>query len=173
MQTDLAKCILQGGWMVSAGNYGLPKTVLNNSPFYITTNNLPNFGKEEYDSVKRRIEIFTTMSLPQTLPGIDKWIYDHEMDCIAWIAEKINANREHIDRHELWYEPNHSGPLTIVKTGGGVYLVMNTCDAYPMLICARRTLVSLRNCRKQSTTVLRRSYVRDVSRGREEPLVGS
>jgi hypothetical protein len=88
MQSDLAKCILQGGWMVSAVKYGLPKTVLNNSPFYITTNNLPNFGKEEYDNVKRRIEIFTTMSLPQTLPGIDKWIYDHEMDSIAWIAEK-------------------------------------------------------------------------------------
>ena len=118
MQSDLAKCILQGGWMVSAVKHGLPKTVLNNSPFYITTNNLPNFGKEEDDNVQRRIEIFTTTSLPQTLPGIDKWIYDHAMDCIAWIAEEINANREHIDRHELWYEPNHSGPLTIAANEG-------------------------------------------------------
>jgi hypothetical protein len=118
MQSDLAKCILQGGWMVSAVKHGLPKTVLNNSPFYITTNNLPNFGKEEDDNVKRRIEICTTTSLPQTLPGIDKWIYDHAMDCIAWIAEEINANREHIDRHELWYERNHSGPLTIAANEG-------------------------------------------------------
>ena len=98
MQSNLAKCILQGRWMVK---HGLPKTVLNNSSFYFTTNNLPNFGKEEDDNMQFGIEIFTTTSLPQTLPGIDKWIYDHTMDCIVWIAGKINANCEHIDQHEL------------------------------------------------------------------------
>ncbi|XP_028403921.1 uncharacterized protein LOC114526506 [Dendronephthya gigantea] len=92
MQSDLAKCILQGGWMVTAVKHGLPKTVLNNSPFYITTNNLPNFGKEEDENVQRRIEIFTTTSLPQTLPGIDKWIYDNAMHCIVFKKFKQTAS---------------------------------------------------------------------------------
>ena len=78
--------------MIVAVKHGLPRTVLNNSPYYITTNNLLNFGKEEDENVQRRIEVFRTKSLPQTLPGIDRWIYDHAMDCIAWIASEIMTN---------------------------------------------------------------------------------
>ena len=67
MQSDLVNCILQGGWMVAAVKHGLPRTVLNNSPYYVTTNNLPNFGKEEDENVQRRIE------------GIDRWINCQEL----------------------------------------------------------------------------------------------
>ena len=118
MQSDVAKCILQGGWMVTAVKHGLPKTVLNNSPYYITTNHLPTFGKDEEENVQRRIAIFQTKSLPQFIPGIDRWIYDHAMDCITWIAQEIAANRHHIDPHELWYEPNNSAPMTIGPNQG-------------------------------------------------------
>ena len=118
MQSDLVKCILQGGWMVAAVKHGLPRTVLNNSPYYITTNNLPTFGKEEDENVQRRIEVFRTKSLPQTLPGIDRWIYDHAMDCIAWIASEIDKYRDQIDPNELWYEPNNLGQLTMLPNEG-------------------------------------------------------
>ena len=104
--------------MVAAVKHGLPRTVLNNSPYYITTNNLPNFGKEEDENVQRRIEVFRTKSLPQTLPGIDRWIYDHAMDCIAWIASEIDKYRDQIDPNELWYEPNNLGPLTMLPNEG-------------------------------------------------------
>ena len=117
MQSDLAKCILQGGWMVTAVKHGLPRTVLNNSPYYITTNNLPNFGKED-ENVQRRIEVFETKPLPRALPGIDRWIYDNAMDCIAWIASEIEKYRHYIDPNELWYEPNNRGPLTMVPNEG-------------------------------------------------------
>ena len=102
MQSDLVKCILQGGWMVAAVKHGLPRTVLNNSPYYITTNNLPTFGKEEDENVQRRIEVFRTKSLPQTLPGIDRWIYDHAMDCIAWIASEIDKYRNSCTSPTIW-----------------------------------------------------------------------
>jgi hypothetical protein len=82
MESDLAKCILQGGWMVTAVKHGLPKTILNNSPNYITTNEVPDFGKDD-ENVKRRISIFTTTSLPRTRTGLDRWLYDHSMDCVA------------------------------------------------------------------------------------------
>jgi hypothetical protein len=56
MQSDLAKTVLQGGWMVTSVKHGPPRCVNNNSPFYITTNNVPDFRKED-ENVKRRIHI--------------------------------------------------------------------------------------------------------------------
>ena len=83
--------------MVTAVKHGFPKTVLNNSPYYITTNHLPTFGTDEDEKVQRRIEIYQTKSLPQFIRGIDRWIYDHwiydhwiydhAMNCIAWIVQ--------------------------------------------------------------------------------------
>ena len=72
MRSDLAKTILQGGWMVTSIKHALPKCVNNNCPFYISTNNVPDFGEED-DNVKRRIRVFNTSSLPNTIPGIDSW----------------------------------------------------------------------------------------------------
>lgn len=103
LQSDLAKTILQGGWMVSAVKHGPAKCIMNNSPYYITTNNVPDFGRED-ENVKRRIAVFTTKSLPQTLPGVDRWIFDHAMDCVAWMASEITSNHAMIDDDELWYE---------------------------------------------------------------------
>ena len=52
LDTDLAKTILQGAWMVTAVKHGVPRTIMNNSPFYITTNEVPDFGDDD-DNVKR------------------------------------------------------------------------------------------------------------------------
>jgi hypothetical protein len=66
MQSDLAKTVLQGGWMVTSVKHGPPRCVNNNSPFYITTtNNVSDFRKED-ENVKRRIRIFA-YRLYQTL----------------------------------------------------------------------------------------------------------
>ena len=73
LDTDLAKTILQGGWMVTAVKHSVPHTIMNNSPFYITTNEVPDF-RDEDDNVKRRIAIFKTATLPTTIKGADKWI---------------------------------------------------------------------------------------------------
>lgn len=47
LESDMAKTILQGGWMVTAVKHGVPRTVMNNSSFYITTNVVPDFGDED------------------------------------------------------------------------------------------------------------------------------
>ena len=103
LQSDLAKTIFQGGWMVTAVKHGLPRTVMNNSPFYITTNEVPNFGEDD-ENVKRRIVVFNTTSLPTTTPGADRWMFTNAMHCIAWLANEINTFRRHVDPEELWYE---------------------------------------------------------------------
>ena len=117
MDSDLAKCILQGGWMVTAVKHGLPRRIVNNSPFYITTNDLPDFVKDD-ENVKRRIQVFDTTSLPRTLPGVDRWIYDNAMDCVAWIASELNTNRHLIPEEELWYENSEEHPLIISPNEG-------------------------------------------------------
>lgn len=117
LQSDLAKTILQGGWMVTAVKHGLPRSVMNNSPFYITTNHVPDFGDED-ENVKRRIAVFETSSLPQTLPGVDRWIYDNAMHCIAWMANEISNNHELVDPEELWYEPGNAEAHIIENNEG-------------------------------------------------------
>ena len=63
LQADSAKIVLQGGYMVTCVKHQSPKTLINKAPFYITTNELPNFGSE-HDNVMRRVEVFKTQSLP-------------------------------------------------------------------------------------------------------------
>ena len=103
MNADLAKTLLQGGWMVTAVKHGQPRCVNCYSPFYITANNLPDF-RTENENVQRRIQVFNTTSLPVTHPNVDRWIYDNAMHCIAWVADQINEHRHLIDPQELWYE---------------------------------------------------------------------
>ena len=112
MESDLAKSVLQGGWMVTAVKHRNPRTVFNNSPYYITTNHVPDLADED-ENVRRRVDIFVTKSLSHPRPGIDRWSYDNAMDCIAWMAEEISANRHVIPESDLWYEGTTSEPLTI------------------------------------------------------------
>lgn len=106
--------------MVSAVKHGPAKCIMNNSPYYITTNLVPDFGRED-ENVKRRIAVFTTTSLPKTLAGVDRWIFDHALDCVVWMAEEITANHGMIDADELWYEGN-SLPANIIDNNQGAKL---------------------------------------------------
>ena len=38
------------------------------------------------------------------MAGIDQWIFNNAMDCIAWIADEINTHRSLIPPEERWYE---------------------------------------------------------------------
>ena len=62
LQSDMAKVVLQGGYMPKATKHKDATFVLNNSPYYIITNSLPSFGAKD-DNVKRRIKTFETTSL--------------------------------------------------------------------------------------------------------------
>ena len=119
-ESDLAKTILQGGWMVTAVKHGNPRTVLNNSPYYIT-NHVADFGDED-ENVRRRVDIFLMESLPHPRPDINRWLYDNAMHCVAWMAKEISASRHFIPESELWYEGTTSEPLTISANEGEMLL---------------------------------------------------
>ena len=107
MSAELAKKVLQGGWMVTAVKHSQPRRVNSHSPFYITTNQVPDFGAEA-ENVERRIHIFPTQSLPTPTPGIDQWLFENAMHCIAWMADQINTHRDFIPAAELWYEDDEN-----------------------------------------------------------------
>ena len=48
-------------------------------------------------------------------------MHDHAMDYIAWLAQEITTNREHINRDELWYDAQLHDDMenqTIVNNDG-------------------------------------------------------
>ena len=121
MRSDLAKTILHGGWIVTSIKHGLPKCVNNNSPFYISTNNIPDFGEED-DIVKHWIRVFN-MSLPNTIPGIDSWIHNNAMDCIVWVAKEINQHRDMVPTDKLWQERCHKSVISLVDSWADKYTI--------------------------------------------------
>ena len=65
LQSDMAKSVLQGRFMVKSVKHRTAKYIKNKAPFYIPTNQLPNFGSENIN-VQRRIVCFKTSSLQNT-----------------------------------------------------------------------------------------------------------
>ena len=112
MGSTLAKTILKGGWITTAFKHERPRSFFNNSHFYITTNQVPDFGEDEQENVLRRIIVYKTQSLPEVNIGADKWIFDNAMDCVAWMAEQINQNLPNVDANERWYEDLESAAIT-------------------------------------------------------------
>ena len=74
LQSDMAKSVLQGGFMV--------KSVKHKTAKSITTNQLPNFGSEDIN-VQRRTVCFKTSSLENTCTNADNWMKANCMNCIA------------------------------------------------------------------------------------------
>ena len=77
--------------------------VLNNSPYHITTTDIPYFGSDDAN-VKSRIVVFETTSLPSTSTNVEKWMRKNSMHCIVWAAHEINRLTDSVDKTELWYE---------------------------------------------------------------------
>ena len=133
LQSDMAKLVLQGGYMVSAVKHGKPKILDNRCPFYITTNEVPYFGNDE-ENVQRRIRVFKTKSLESCLTNVDRWIRDNPMDCIVWIAQEIEENIELVDVDERWYERNPPIGNDVAVTERGIFTGVDLANAAESVI---------------------------------------
>ena len=122
LQADLAKVVLQGGYMVTCVKHQSPKTLVNKAPFYITTNDLPKFGSED-ENVKRRVEVFETKALSSTLSNVNDSLRRNCMDCIVWLANEINRLLQYLDEEDRWYESFEADDKEdFVNGGGNVFL---------------------------------------------------
>ena len=128
LQSDMAKLVLQGGYMVSAVKHGKPKILDNSCPFYITTNEVPYFGNDD-ENVQRRIRVFKTKSLELCLTNVDRWIKENPMDFIVWIAQEIEENIELVDVDERWYERNPPVGNGVPVTGRGIFTRVDLANA--------------------------------------------
>ena len=86
--------------MISAVKYEKARMFINNSAPYITTNNVPNFGKDEDANVKGRLKIFETKSMQNPNSKIEPWYCQNSMHCIAWTANEITRHRHLSDKDE-------------------------------------------------------------------------
>ena len=59
--------------MISAVKYEKARMFINSSAFYITRNNVPNFGEDEDANVKGRLKILETQSMPNPNLKIEPW----------------------------------------------------------------------------------------------------
>ena len=84
--------------MVSAVKYEKAIMFINNSAFYITTNNVPHFGEDEDANVKRRLKILETRSMPNPDSKIEPWYRQNSMHCIALTAKEITQHHNLIDQ---------------------------------------------------------------------------
>ena len=120
LQSDMAKTVLQGGYLVKAVKHGKPVNFENKAPFFITTNEMPYFGNED-ENVRRRVAIFKTKALPNCISNVDRWLRENAMECVAWIAEEIERERHHISKKELWYEEACSAEIGLPITDRGIF----------------------------------------------------
>ena len=102
-QVDLARIVLQGSYMVTCVKHQSLKTLVNKTPFYITTNDLPKFGSED-ENVKRRVEVFETKALSSALSDVNEWLRRNCMDCNIWLANELNRLLQYLDEDDRWYE---------------------------------------------------------------------
>ena len=119
LEADMAKVVLQDGFMVQAIKHGKPRSMENGIPFYITTNELPYFGNDDVN-VKRRVRVFTTKSLDSCKTNVDRWIKDNPMDCIVWCAQEIENLLNLVDPDERWYEKDALSESAVRITDRGI-----------------------------------------------------
>ena len=120
LASDIAKVVLQGGFMFQAIKHEKPRSMENRIPFYITTNELPYFGNDDVN-VKRRVRVFTTKSLDSCKANVDRWIKDNPMDCIVWCAQEIKNLLNLVDSDERWYEKDAPSGSAARITDRGIF----------------------------------------------------
>lgn len=103
MSSDLLKTLLQGGTFPQSIKHLTPKNQQMNAGVYITCNNIPNFGDED-ESVKHRLAIYDTISLPEKNAAAPQWMKTHAFECIVWMINVINSNLKYLEEEERFYE---------------------------------------------------------------------
>ena len=107
----MAKSVLHGGFMVKSVKHKTAKCIESKAPFYITTNQLPNFGLE-VSMCKDAL----TSSLQNTCTNADKWMKANCMHRIPWLICEIKKCKKLFDPDELWYEQNEQSEVEVEQS---------------------------------------------------------
>ena len=126
MNAQQAEQVLRGGVELNVNREPWAEFGCNFSPFFMTSTYPPNLGPDD----ARNVTVYRTRPFPNIqLDTLDAWMYDHAMDCIAWIAEEINRNLEVVENEERWYEDLTGINLIKVKLLELIFPLQ--CNAFP------------------------------------------
>ena len=147
----------QRPWITTAVKHQQPRSFFNNCPFYITTNEVPDFGQGEQENVLRRVAVYATQSLPEVNIGADKWIFDNAMDCVAWMAEQINENLQLVDANEIWYEDLDTAAITNTSA-------QDSCQHIPRVSSADLQSTPSQDLDLLPSPVIHRSFTKEAEK---------
>ncbi len=102
LSADQCKSTLQGGFNVTSHKHKAVDIFYNRSQFYLTANNVPNWGAEDVN-VKRRLEIFEMLPLANVDTTISQWLTDHAFECILWAGKCVRSALDTLPRKELFF----------------------------------------------------------------------
>ena len=139
-------------WSENSLQSDMAKVVLNNSPYYITTNDIRYFGSDDAN-VKRRILAFETTSLLSTSTNVEKWMRKNSVHCIVWASDEINRLIDLVDKMELWYETAQINPDKIEEEAidfcaGGVESLLNVEEVRNMSMTQELSTFEASNAEK-------------------------
>ena len=73
---------------------------------FITCNHLPTFG-DETENVYKRLSVYHTKAIRNPVLDAPKWIEENAMDCLVWLINTINRNKNLLFKNERFYEREH------------------------------------------------------------------
>ena len=104
MSAGRMKEFFQGGLFGQTRKFKDSYLLINNSPVYITCQEIPDFGVENAN-LYRRFSMFETRPLQHTVPGADLWMRENAIHCIVWASNVVNKYISYVEQTERWYEP--------------------------------------------------------------------
>jgi len=103
LSPDSIKTLFQGGFFAQSVKHETPRMQTMTSGVFMTCNELPNFGDEQAN-VMRRLSVFETKALTDHHPEAPNWIKENAMECLVWMMTFINSNIELVLPEERFYE---------------------------------------------------------------------
>ena len=90
LNAEDAKKVLQGGLLMLRRKHKEAEKFAYSSGFYITTNEMPNFGQEpDGRAIKRRLSVFETVPIPNLRNRVSDWLHKNCMMVFHYCAEQL------------------------------------------------------------------------------------
>ena len=90
LNAEDAKKVLQGGLLMLPRKHKEAEKFAYNSGFYITTNEMPNFGQGSDDrAIKHRLSVFETVPTPNPRNRVSDWLRKNCMMVFHYCAEQL------------------------------------------------------------------------------------
>ena len=93
MDADDWKLLTQGGYVSNDTKWKNPEGFMSRAPMFLTFQSEPDFGVDNNEAMNKRLHKYRLKSLPRVVPGANRWLSTHAMDCIVWATHIVEADQ--------------------------------------------------------------------------------